>query len=560
MTRPGIELFKKPIHRTRVRMTATRLRDLADTVVKIAAVLVSATLFTLSFPPYELRWLAWFALVPFFVPVRRSSVRQALGLAALWGMTAAYGITAWLPPTIAYYYQQPLWLGMTIFLAAAALMGAGDYMVFAAFYRWYCARTTRLQRRGSTVFPAAAAWVTAELARARLFTGNPWGLLGYTQVGLATTAPSRLWGAERLIAGLPQIADLAGVYGISFVVVSVNLAITEALLAVHARAGYRRIGTDMLLSLGLLAAAATYGKMRVPVVARTEGTTVRVSVIQANLDLGSRWDPRFYGRNLRTYLELTDRTLAMAEPRLVFWPETAMTFFVDDEPAYRRSIAAVLAPADAQLVAGAPRFIHRHAPAYYNSAFLLSPQGQVVDHYDKMHLLPFSEYLPFARFDYIRRSFGRVRSFEAGTTPRLLPTRAGKAGVLICNEAMFPRLASRRTAEGAQLLVNLSNDAWIRDAGFAQQQFSVVSLRAIEQRRYLVRASTSGPSGIVAPSGRMLAKTKPFSRTTASADVVPMTLRTVYSRMGDAFAVGCAAWAAAALLYGLWLSRRGRAR
>ncbi len=541
-------------------MVQPLLRVAFGRIGKVFSVLVSAMLFTLCFPPHEISWLAWFALVPFLYVLRRSSLWETVALGGLWGMAAAYGVTNWLPPTIALYYQQPLWLGMTIFLLAAAFMGAADYMAFAAFYRWWV-RGSHLHPAGRwRVLPVAAAWVAAELGRARLFTGNPWGLLGYSQVGLAALDPSQLSAMDKLLVGFPQIADLAGVYGISFVVVAFNVALAEVLLAARDHSGSGRAAAELFLCLGLLASALVYGRSLAPLDPPASGAAVRVSVIQANLDLGSRWDPRFYGRNLQTYLEMTDRALATTKPQLVVWPENAMTFFVDDEPAYRKIIASVTGASGAQLIAGAPRFVNRHNPKYYNSAFLLSPYGEVLAHYDKVHLLPFTEYLPFGRFDYIRRSFGRVRSFEPGTSATLLPTVAGKAGVLICNEAMFPRLAGRRVESGAQVLVNLSNDAWVRDAGFAEQQFNLVLLRAIEQRRYMVRASTSGPSAVIAPSGRVLVKTKPFSRSTVSARIAPINLRTAYSRYGDTFAFACASWVAISLLGGLWSSKRGRAR
>jgi len=275
----------------------------------------------------------------------------------------------------------------------------------------------------------------------------------------------------------------------------------------------------------------------------TDAAPVRVAVAQANIDLGSRWDPRFYGRNLKTYLRLTHDAVTAGAPTIVFWPENAMTFFVADEPAYRNAIATVTAPAHVELVAGAPRVVDRSKPRYYNSAFLLAPDGDVIAHYDKQHLLPFTEYLPLARFDYVRREFGKVRTFTPGTgTNHLLPTVAGEAGVVICNEAMFPRIVSQRVRAGAQYLVNLSNDSWIADPDFAEQQFDVVRLRAIETRRYLVRASTSGPSAVIEPSGKVAVRTEPFSAGTIQADVRPRNATTFYVAHGDLFAFGCLGW------------------
>ncbi len=499
---------------------------------KILAVVSSAGLFTLCFPPNDHRSLAWVCLVPFLYVVRRSGLREAVMLAGLWGMAAAYGVTDWLPPTIALYYEQPLWLGLSIFLAAAALMGAADYMLFGAYYWWLGRRNHR-----ALTISAAAAWVAAELGRARLWSGNPWGLMGYSQVGLIDTGSP--------LAGIVQTADVWGVYGLSFLLVLVNLSLTETLVAAVERTGRRRAMLSIAVSLALVVAASLYGDLRTSrAVAENEEEHVMASVVQGNLDLGSRWDPSYYGRNLQAYLALTRQTVEAAEPRLVVWPENAMTFFVADEPAYRRTISTVTEPANVELLAGAPRVRGRNPAKYFNSAFVLSPQGEIRAYYDKEHLLPFSEYMPLRSFDLIQRSFGKVREFTAGDSIDPLPTVAGMAGVVICNEVMFPRIVSERVRVGADYIVNLANDSWIQDQEFAEHQFSIARLRAIENRRFLVRASTSGPSAVVDASGAIVAAAPPLSEATISARIAPLSTRSFYARFGDLFAFICLAWVA----------------
>ena len=170
-----------------------------------------------------------------------------------------------------------------------------------------------------------------------------------------------------------------------------------------------------------------------------------------------------------------------------------------------------------------------------------------VARYDKQHLVPFMEYFPIG-IDFLRRGFGRIREFEPGAESPPLPTRAGPAGILVCNEAMLPHFAARRVAEGAAYLVNPSNDSWVPDLKFALHQFDIVSLRAVEQRRYLVRASTSGPSAIVDPWGRVVAATDPFASEVLVGRIRPLTARTFYGRAGDLFGLLCVVGAAAALL------------
>jgi len=183
---------------------------------------------------------------------------------------------------------------------------------------------------------------------------------------------------------------------------------------------------------------------------------------------------------------------------------------------------------------------------------VLSSEGILGLRYEKEVLVPFSEYLPLAGLDPMHGRSGGPRTFSAGRRNQPpLETRLGLAGVLVCNEAMLPEIAAARVRAGAELLVSPSNDDWIAGAAFAEHMFAVVSLRAIEQRRYLVRASTSGPSGIVDPWGRVRARSKPGSRGVLTGRIVPRSQMSGYARLGDAFAFGCTAWSIIALGFAL---------
>ncbi len=546
-------MANNPVISTSIEMPAERLSHERRGVFLAAPVLLSALLFIACFPPWHLRGLAWVCLIPLLVCLQKARLPTAVALAGAWGMIAAYGVTDWLPEALSVYYQQPLWLGMGLFLAASALMGAADYMVFAGFYWWAA-------RRGIRFVPlfAGAAWVVAELGRSRLFTGNPWGLIGYSQLGLTASAMDAgfispfVAVAERVV----QVADVAGVYGIGFVIVAVNAWLADIGLALVARQRMRRVCIDGACVMAVLAACLAYGQLRISQPPGGSGPPVEVAIIQGNLDLGARWNSSMYGRNLDTYLRLTQQAVSTGEPKLVVWPENAMTFFVDDEPAYRYAIARVTMPATVQLVAGAPRYENSEAPVFHNSAFLLAPSGATLAHYDKEHLLPFAEYFPFHSVEYLQRSFGRVREFTPGEQTAPLPTVAGKAGILICNEAMFPRIVVGRMRDRVDVLINLSNDSWVASREFAEHQFNMVSLRAVEHRRYMIRSSTSGPSAIIDPLGRVVVRTKPFTADTLSGQVRPLTYTSFYSRHGDLFAFLCLALVVLRCLAALSASRR----
>lgn len=496
----------------------------------LALTVVSSQLFGLAFPPHRIRILAWIALVPFFVALQGIGRRHVLLLAWVWSVLAAWSVGQWMPRAIETYYLQTKLVGWAFFFGIATLMAAPYYAAFAL-----CAR--RLWSGSRTLLPAllAAAWTAAELARGRLFTGlpffigNPWALLGYSQIG---------W------LPVTQIADLGGVYSISFVVACFNAAIASAYVAWRTRRLNRRL-LAVYLTTALCPAALglAYGGMRLSEDLDTShaAASVPIALIQGDVSLGSRWRADFYGRDLDTYLRLTIEALQRTHPAIVFWPESSMTFFLEAEPTYRAAMRRVLEPFGAELVAGAPRATSREGPPYFNSIYVMASNGDLRARYDKEYLVPFGEYFPFGSIELLRRRFGPAREFFAGAGGGVLPTAAGPAGILTCNEAMLPEVAAERVAAGAVYLVNPSNDTWIPDEKFADLQFDIVSLRAIEQRRTLLRVSTSGPSAIVDPYGNVHGRTEAFRREVVLGTLRPRGGATAYARIGDTFAVLCGA-------------------
>jgi apolipoprotein N-acyltransferase len=473
--------------------------------------------------------LAWVALVPFLLALRRASLAQALGLGWVWTIAAAYTVGNWFAPSVSAYYRQPILVGVAFFVGVSSFMAAPYYMAFAAAYRTLARRS-----RTSTPVLVAAAWVASELGR-HLLAGNPWALFGYSQMGLAP---------------MIQIADVTGVYGVSFALVAVNAALAELIARRHAPAARSGALVAATVALGVVA----YGEYRIATMSTAphDARAMSVAMIQGNLDVGSQWREELYGRNLDTYLRLTSQALAESRPQVVFWPEATLTFFLENEPLYRKAIAHVLAPSRAQLVVGGPRSVGNPARTYFNSIFLLAPDGEILATYDKQRLVPFAERFPFGSVALLRRHFARVREFTPGEPSAPLPTVVGPAGVTICNEAMFPEIAAARVRAGATFLVDPANDTWLTPK-FSAQQFDIVRLRTVEQRRYLVRASTSGPSAIVDPLGNVPVRTKFMTRAAIAGTIYPSTTVTLYCRIGDLFAWACTAAAIIATL------RRARA-
>ena len=489
----------------------------------------SAGLYVATFPPIRIRALAWVALVPLLLALRDASLRRRLGLGLLWTLAVGWGVGTWMPGAVSGYFQQPLVVGIGLFLLVTGAMAAPYYMAFTAAY-------APLVARFGVTGPllAGAAWATAELARGRLLNGaplyvgnSPWATFGYSQVEITTVI---------------QVASVAGVYGISFVLAAVNAATAEVMGAVvRARHVERRTWMGFALAMGALGLVLGFGRLALRSAGSFAGDAapVPIAIAQANLGAAARWGFEGPARTFDAYVRLTSEAVDRGHPEIVFWPEVALTVFLEQDAIYGRALAATLDRHDAELVIGAPRAWGPNGTApYSNSVYLFARDGALAARYDKQYLLPFMEYFPL-RLELARRRFGVIREFTPGEHTPPLPTRAGAAGILICNEAFLPHVAGRRIAEGAAYLVNPSNDSWVPDAGFAWQQFDIASLRAVEQRRYLIRVSDSGPSGIVDPFGRVVAHTEALTRDVLLSSVVPTSERSPYGCVGDLFGGGC---------------------
>ena len=485
----------------------------------VLLILLSVAVHTLVFPPWNLTAAAWVALVPFLISLHDLKPTAGLLAGLFWGSTAIWGVAFWMPSALTFYYQQPWWFGLPFCLIGSMALWGAYYAIFAGVLCWMTPHTGRVLR----VLLLSTLWVSCELARARLLTGEPWMLLGYALMPNLT---------------LIQAADLGGVYLLSFLVVLVNAALAEALLGLQ-RADRSGLWT-LVPAAALLILACAYGTYRLTA-ALPDRPAVPVLVVQGNNDLGTQWREEFYGQGLERYLQMSAAAAAQTHPRLIVWPESAVTFFLAHEPHYQALITHMLSATGADLIVGAPHYQDDDpaVPRFFNSAFYLTADGRLAGRYDKGHLLPFAEYFPFRTIEFLRRNFERVRYFTAGDGATLLNTRVGKAAVVICFEAIFPELVRRQMQRGATLLVNLSNDSWLgRDAG-PEQHVAMATLRAVENRTWVIRATTTGVSAIIDPLGRVRARSATFAPAVLSGEIVPLQVETVYKRLGDAFAHSC---------------------
>lgn len=470
-----------------------------------------AAFYTLACPPYELSLAAWLIPAVFLVPISRMSSARAFCCGLLFGVLSCLGITNWaFHASLQYFEFNRLLAGAFVLLVWIAYAG----IPFGLLAAGYAAAAPRVSRTARAPV-AAALWVGSELLRASsLFGGMPWELLGHTQF-------------RHLL--LIQVADLGGVYAVSFVIALVSIGIGEAVAACWRRPNARVAG-DLVLPACVLAATIGYGLYNRQVYDGTpDGETLTIAVVQGNVPNAFRWKREYFERNVATYAELTGPALSH-HPDLVVWPENAVNFYLNREPVLRTQLGDVAQGARDGLLVGGPRL--ESSVKAHNSAYLIGASGQIRGFYDKRQLVPFAEYNPLA---FSGRS--EELTYVPGTEAE--PIRAGAAhiGTLICYEVLFPQLVADLVRRGADLLINISNDSWLDrgDGAAPRQHFSMAVFRTIETRRYLVRASASGVSGFVSPYGRMYGLVPSDTRGSSLDQVVLRHEQTPYVRWGDSW-------------------------
>jgi len=467
--------------------------------------LLSAALLRLSFPRPGIWLLAWVAFVPLFFSLERRDTAQVffMGLAA--GYVYNVALLFWLiHVTVA---------GMLVLCAYLALYPAVFCLAWAYSRRYFSF--------GMRLVFAPAVWVALEYVRAHLFTGFPWALLSYTQ----TPAVIVLQGA-----------DLFGSWGLSFLLVFVNVFIFEGLAAP---------GTLSLRSRRFFVPAAvvvmwfSYGLWRISQPS-IEACPLRVAVIQGNIPQEIKWVERFSDGIFRKHALLSELAVLKEEPGLVVWPETSFADYLD--PGVNdRELSDLAAELHVPLVIGAVRL---EGMRYYNSALLYDAQGRLEMIHDKLHLVPFGEYLPTRRYLHFLEDVVPIEDFTPGDDFHLFSVPAAgcqglRFGVLVCFEDIFPELSRAFVVRGADFLVNMTNDAWFGDTSSPYQHMQASVLRAVENRVYVVRAANTGVSCVIDDAGRLVADVKDAGGKETfvcgeAAAVIGATRRTsLYAHVGD---------------------------
>ncbi len=469
---------------------------------------------TPSFRPWT-GWLAWFALVPLLTALQGSRPVAAAGLGWIGGFTFFASTLYWIPEVRELgVLRHAAWLAVASGLAA--YWGVWGCVVA-------CAAPSRI------IWIAPAAWAATEMARGILFTGFPWTPLGASQWACPPVFLSARW---------------IGITGISLAIVTVNVALWALWRLKDRVLPATRLAAGWVVAL-LLFSFTTYRQTQAEI---KESRPVTVAALQGSFTEQEKWDLPV-DTLLSRFENLAFQASNLA-PAVIVWPETATASVIGEEPGMVERLVRLAADTKTAHVVGA--LLNDVTGRLSNGAFLISGSG-IEAVYVKMHLVPFGEYLP--RWIKVVAPFAKkltegLVDLSPGSEPVLLNlSSGGRAGVAICYEAIFPAHARRLVAEGAEMFVNITNDAWYgRTAATYQHALGPIA-RSVECGRYTIRCANTGVSLIVDPRGRFTQTLPLFQPGVVTGEAAPLGGRTIYATWGDTAVAGY-------ILFAAWLSFR----
>jgi apolipoprotein N-acyltransferase len=505
---------------------------------------LSGLLLSLAFPKPGLYFLAWIALVPLFLNISRQNIKNkdAFKEGFVFGLSYFFGTLYWIYHSIHYYG------GMGLVWSILAVIALSTYL--SLYTGTFTFLISLIHKR--TLYPllitAPSLWVSLEYIRTYLFTGFPWSSIGYSQYKMLH---------------LIQIADITGIYGISFLVVAFNGAIVDMILLKKRTEEIPlyplgpRIAGAFLLILAFIF-TFVYGHKRLN--QNRPGTDIRVSIVQGNIPQDKKWDPGFQREVMNIYENLTRETVKRDSPDIIIWPETAVPFIfkepessenlpsrLHNDELLSRELVEFVKEIKTYLLFGSIRQEYEiidpkksRQEVFTNSAFLLNRDGKVTYIYDKIHLVPFGEYVPLRKLlFFIDKITIGIGDYRPGNYNKRAVTPFGTFSTLICYEIIFPGLAKESLKEGGDFIVNITNDAWFGKTSGPYQHFTMAVFRAIENRKPVIRAANTGISGFIDSNGNILSASPLFERLSVSMTVKTDNTRTFYSRYGDLFVYFC---------------------
>ena len=500
----------------------------------------------ISFPGGgEIQPLLTLALIPLLFAIQIGTPRQAWLCGLIGGLAHFLLLLYWIIIVLGKYG------GLAWYFSVPALL------LLALYMSLYFSLFALFAQSILNTFPAIAAlvllpalWVGLDWLRSVLFTGFPWMDLGYALYNTPTAI---------------QIADLVGHHGVTYLVIFIN---TLLFLLVKTRRSTRATLLLLIPACFLIGSAGLYSQKRFSEVheqlTASGAQPITIGIVQGNIDQSIKWSPSQQAATVQTYLTLTESLMASRPPTLVVWPETALPFYPlsGEQTAPLRKLVE---GRDLALLTGAPWYEILDQKAkrmlFFNSALLLEPDGQFHDKYYKAHLVPFGEYVPLKQFlPFLAPLVESVGDFSAGTIEKPLAWKDARTGILICFESVFPEISRQWVKAGANILINLTNDAWYGKSSAPYHSLAMAVFRAVETRRSLIRSANTGISAFISPTGSIDLQSEIFVPWAAARTVALMTGETFWVRYGYLFAPACLAIALVSGCFALIVRRQRKPR
>ncbi|OCC15671.1 Copper homeostasis protein CutE [Dissulfuribacter thermophilus] len=475
--------------------------------------------YTLGLPGYGCLPCLFLGLLLFLYALEDKGPRQGFYTGFSFGMSHFFLLLWWLAPTINQYGRLPLPLTFPV-VALLALYLSLYPALWACVYTYFLKKTPRIVL--ATL--GGGLWGLTEWMRGTLFTGFPWGVLA-----------SSLHDFPLLI----QLADLLSIYGISSLLFLSVLLIWGFIIHLRNKSWKE----SLYLFLGfwtVFLGAVYYGKVKmneydVP-------PDICAVAVQGAVPQSIKWDPGVMEETLNKYFSLTKEGCFERDcdnkTRLVVWPETAVTTYYQDDSVVQERLQEFSRENGVFLLFGSLSYEFStpgSRPQYFNSAYLIGPNGDLLGRYDKRHLVPFGEYMPLGPFSELAKHYlPTAGDFDTGVRGAAIRATDGlTVGILICFESIFPGLARDAVNHGANILAVMTNDAWFGRTPAPYQHEAMSVFRAVETRRWVIRSANTGVSSIIAPDGTRIETTEIFVPAVITAKVGLLTDKSPYVRYGD---------------------------
>ncbi len=473
----------------------------------------SGLIMPLAFPVFDFHILAWFCLVPLFYSILSKHPFHSFVLASTTGFIFHLVLIYWVVVAMNRYGEIPFILSVIIYILLSAVLSL--FISVPVYLSSYVSRKSFIPFTAAIVF----FWTACEYCKSWVLTGFPWENLGYSQY---------------MVLPLIQISDITGVYAISFLIVLANCAVLKMIK------DSKVVTAELALCIICLTGAFIYGFIKIPVSENKKTAGIKTALIQPNIAQDVKWDPSYLKKTVDILGRLTLES-ADTNPYIVIWPESATPFYFQAEDKYMQAVAELVENTGSYILLGSPSFeVVNEEIKYYNSAFLISPERIIVDRYDKIHLVPYGEYVPLARFfPFIEKMVAGVGDFTPGNKIKNFQLSDFSFASVICYEIIFPDLVRQFVKDGAEFVVNITNDAWFGRTSAPYQHLSMTVFRAVENRRYIARTANTGISAFIEPSGKIAAKTEIFTEAVLSDMIYCKDEITFYTQYGDVFAFFC---------------------